>query len=449
MTISKNSFDWDEFEKKAELENNFNEELNNLKQDFIKKVIELKEEFGIDDNLKDLGVEDKDEIGDIDEDKEIDSDFNDDALEEDSQISQESDSEENNPEEPSIIIIESYGEELKIERKKGHDIEELNKMKEIISSTIAEMEEISVKFEDNAHMNVNEIKKKKTNFIKELQNLIDIYYNRNLLSTIEFDAYSIYSFFKTLSTIFFEANLEIKNDHIYALKIDPQRIYLAEIILTNDKYKFYQGGKIGVDLVNLQKLLRCKRTDNSRVELSFGFNNVFIDLHSKKFGSRIERVLKTIYLEENISISLDALDFANYKYQFELTKEKLNYVIENFGIYGNDVVIICSQEKLVIKESSRLGENKIIWKDSAELNINPLEEAYDQGELDPNGVQQRISLNFLKILNKMNAIMDKGDKIVFYISDSLPLGAEIKFKNLGGTSTKFYVAPIVYDEDEY
>ncbi|MHA1756816.1 MAG: hypothetical protein ACTSVV_08610 [Promethearchaeota archaeon] len=109
MTISKNSFDWDEFEKKAELENNFNEELNNLKQDFIKKVIELKEEFGIDDNLKDLGVEDKDEIGDIDEDKEIDSDFNDDALEEDSQISQESDSEENNPEEPSIIIIESYG----------------------------------------------------------------------------------------------------------------------------------------------------------------------------------------------------------------------------------------------------------------------------------------------------------------------------------------------------
>lgn len=282
-----------------------------------------------------------------------------------------------------------------------------------------------------------ERKVKKERFISEINNNLNLIINKKALCSIEFDAYMFYLFIKALSSILDEIEIEIHPDKIHILTMDPLRIIIFNINIKNNSYRFYQKGNIGVNLDDLQKVLKCKSSDLSKTILTFGMEKIFITINSKKFYSNIKRSLKCIDYHKMGEIKIDQLHKIKYPCEFELTREKLNYLLENLGNYSEIIKIKSSSDEISFIDEGILGKGKISWKNChiKKLNI----------ETKNNGIQNycegSYSLEFFNVNNKIASVLDNLDEIIFFLKENFPLKSEIKFHKLGEVSIIFYISP--------
>jgi len=283
---------------------------------------------------------------------------------------------------------------------------------------------------------------KKENFCQDIENILDLLINKKTYCLIKFDGYSIFAFFKALSSLLNEVELQIQERQIFILTMDPLRIAIIEIILSNDSFAFYQNGKISFNLADLQKALKCKSSDKSEMTLMFGKEKLYITINSKKFKSQIERELNSIDFHQSDRIDINQLEEFEYTYEFILSKEKLDYLIDNFGIYSEIIEINCSKEKISFTESCEFSKNEITWETSliSDRNFNLIEnEKENDGKLAT--VKGIFSFNFFRMLYKMTTILSKKDVIIFSICERFPLKAEICYPQLGNSILKFYISP--------
>jgi len=315
-----------------------------------------------------------------------------------------------------------------------------------------------------------ERKGKKERFISDINNDLNLVINKKALCSIEFDAYMFYLFIKALSSILDEIEIEIHPDKIHILTMDPLRIVIFDLNIRNNSYRFFQEGNIGVNLEDLQKVLKCKSSDLSQTTLTFGIEKIFILINSDKFHSKIESSLNCIDFHHEGDLKIVQLQKINYPCQFELSKEKLNYLIDNLGTYSEIIKIQCSSNKISFIEEGNQGKSEISWKKNHIKNIyvdfslikdelsNYLQnmgettQEIQQNKVDGlkkeskktfnhNYCEGSYSLEFFKANNKMATILDNLDVINFSLRDNYPLKSEIKFRKLGDMTLTFYISP--------
>jgi len=428
MTTINKSFNWTEFQKIGIIEKDLNIKLEKLKDNLIKQLIAYMQNAQI--NKTDITTESKDD--------------------------------------PSHFYSSSNPNSSKSSNY-------INVLKKNIETQLTQI------FSNNDFKNFPKIKidERKQKFMEEVLELIELIHNKKACCSIEFDGFSIYNFLKALSTIIYETQLEIRENGIFIITMDPSCVSLVDIHFINDNYMFFQPAKVAFNIINLQNVLKCKKSDKSKTSLLFAKDRLYIAIDSKRFHSNIERELKCIDLPQGSKINLDSLDFKHYQFQFNLTKDRLNYLIDNFGIYEQVISIVCYSNKIVFEEESDSGSNQIIWKNDEKLNIRSISNKHNKNDIDKENieinvnnkvnetdqdnknkknhqnsekneikVQQYIALDFFKILNNMATILNKSDAIEFFIGEKMPLGTEIKINNLGNTVIRFYIAPKILEEEE-
>ncbi len=315
---------------------------------------------------------------------------------------------------------------------------------EFKNSIETQLDEIFLGF---SFLTIDEKGHKRQRFFIELCYELDLLINRKACCSIEFEGYAIYTFFKALSSLLDEVEIKIYQDKLYILTMDPLRIVIFEIILVNTTFKFYKESMIGFNLNDLQKALKCKSSDESKINLIFGKDKLYISIKSKKFHSHIERELNCINFHESGKLDIEELHTIKYPCCFKLSKEKLEYLLDNFGLYSEIIKIRCYKDKISFIELGESGNNEISWNSNSISNVffNPhllKEEENRSEELNNRKYYEGIySLDFFNMTYKMANLLDKSELITLSMKEKHPLKSEMIFPKLGDTILKLYISP--------
>jgi len=304
-----------------------------------------------------------------------------------------------------------------------------------------------------------EITQKKTKYLEQIYNHLYRIHIKNVESEISFDAYSLLKLAKALDEIITEAQFKSTKEGVFIEIMDPSRICLIRIKLTNESYQFIQEGKCCVNIEDLKKVLYCEANDKSTTTLEFGSEKLYITIHSKKFDSTISRTLEYLSLELE-EIPLETLNNIKYPFSFALNRDQILYTMKNAGKYSEIVDITADSTDddrvVMFSEAGQIGKGEVKWKKSKVENFSFHRDHLEQErkETKSEEIKEQIevilkeqkssschSLTFLTWLKSLANILEKTDLITFSIRNDHPMKVEMYFDKLGTSSLQYFLAP--------
>ena len=313
-------------------------------------------------------------------------------------------------------------------------------------------EESSLPKSDNASM--------RKDFLKTLKTTLELIVVKKAYAQITFSQFHLHKFFEALNNFVDEIQIQLNEEGIIIVTTDPSRIGLMEIIFGSKSYQFYKAGKVGINLENFQKKLKCNN-DNSEVQLIFSEQILEMNLTSPKRKRVIKRTLFPIDFEPQGN-SIGSLHNIIPPYTFEMSKDDYEDLIKNLGFYSEIVEIEVNPQRVIFRESGDEGNSEIEYekKDLVNLKFNEkellLEIQREQDKIKKQTLTKKLkekdctgkySLSFLKVVKNFCSILELRDKIAFSIKTDTPLRVNMSFKKLNKTTLTFYLAPRVPEED--
>ena len=313
-------------------------------------------------------------------------------------------------------------------------------------------EESSLPESDNASM--------RKDFLKTLKTTLELIVMKKAYSQITFSQFHLHKFFEALNTFVDEIQIQLTEKGIIIVTTDPSRIGLMEIIFGSKTYQFYKAGKVGINLENFQKKIKCAN-DNSEVQLIFSEQVLEMNITTPKRKRVIKRTLFPIDFEPQGN-SIGSLHNLVPPYSFEMTKNDYEDLIKNLGFYSEIVEFDVNPKRVIFKESGDEGSSEIEYekKDLVNLKFNEkellLEIEREQDKIKKQTLTKKLkekdctgsySLSFLKVVKKFCSVLDLQDEIAFSIKTDTPLKVNMSFKKLNKTLLTFYLAPRVPEED--
>jgi hypothetical protein len=308
-------------------------------------------------------------------------------------------------------------------------------------------------------------------FLGRLHDYLRLKLRYKALCSIEFDAYEFLRFCGVLSSLLDETELRVTEDGILINGMDPSRVFLFQIEITNDSFFYFQDGTMALNLDDLETVAKCKASDNSRTEFLICKDKGIVTIRSERYNSEITRTLLGLDLDIE-EIPMDNLVSIKYPFAFSLRSEQFKYVLDNAGIYSEVLRIDLSPESVEITEAGQIGDGGIRF---AKEDIPHISADLEQLRAERNEIQddERIddiyrkvtdkmlrtrscsagySCTFLKGIGKITPILDKKDAIRFSMRTDHPLRVNAEFKSLGDVQFTAFLSPRVeeteFDGDE-
>lgn len=323
-------------------------------------------------------------------------------------------------------------------------------------------------FTEYSFIKPKEIIQRKKKFLRDLQGRLELLINKNAFCRISFPSYPLHNFFRIFSSIIDEIEFMATKDYIKIAVMDPSRICLFHIELRGKSYQFLREGKLGINLDDLQKLIKCNSTDNSQTTLTFAEDRLYITIKSREYNSTINRTLQPLDLDME-EVPIEMVSGIVYPSGFSISPSKLEYVLRNMDLYSEIITIKVRPNEISFSEEGQLGEGDIIWKKNNIKNLyfdlSPIKEELKDGELSlssktilENMLQKKeccgaYSFTFLKQIGKMSEILSKRDTVDFSVKTDHPLNTYMKFKELDNTEMKVFLAPrpseAEFDDDDF
>jgi len=315
-------------------------------------------------------------------------------------------------------------------------------------------EESSLPESDNASM--------RKGFLKNLKITLELIVVKKTYAQITFSQFHLHKFLDALNSFVDEIQIQLNEEGIIIVTTDPSRIGLMEIIFGTKSYQFYKAGKVGINVENFQKKLKCNN-DNSEVQLIFCEQILEMNLTSPKRKRVIKRILFPIDFEPQGN-SIGSLHNIVPPYTFEMTKDDYEDLIKNLGFYSEIVEIDVNLQRVIFKESGNEGSSEIEYEKKALVNLNfnekelLLEIEREQDKIKKQTLTKKLkekdctgkySLSFLKVVKNFCAVLELQDKIAFSIKTDSPLRVNISFKKLNKTLLDFYLAPKIPEEEDF
>ena len=174
-------------------------------------------------------------------------------------------------------------------------------------------------------------------FLKNLKITLELIVVKKAYAQITFSQFHLHKFLDALNSFVDEIQIQLNEEGMIIVTTDPSRIGLMEIIFGSKTYQFYKTGKVGINLENFQKKLKCNN-DNSEVQLIFSEQILEMNLTSPKRKRVIKRTLFPIDFEPQGN-SIGSLHNLVPPYTFEMTKDDYEDLIKNLGFYSEIVEI--------------------------------------------------------------------------------------------------------------
>jgi hypothetical protein len=300
---------------------------------------------------------------------------------------------------------------------------------------------------------------KKNKFLSEIHEYLVTIHLKKVQGKISFEAYSILNFVQALDKIVSEAQFKIDEQGLVIELMDPSRICLIRIVLSNPTYQFYTQGSHCLNVEDFKLMLSCEKNDRSATSLEFAEEKLLISIHSKKYDGDIDRTLHYLSLTLE-DIPLDNLRSINYPFEFGIERDKFIYTKKNIGKHGEIIEITAnnsdSKRAVRFSDAGQIGNGGVNWKREAlahfTFNQSQIEKELESGEgeqtmevihqiLSEQTCISMHSFQFIIWLEKLATLLEKGDTVNFWIRTDHPMKVMMDFKKLGDCSLEYYLAP--------
>ena len=244
---------------------------------------------------------------------------------------------------------------------------------------------------------------------------------------------------ETLAGIIDETEIKVTPKQFMITAMDSSRICLLKLTIKKedfDKYECTKESKIGVNLEDLDKILKRSSTSDS-IELEFKEKEQQIKIKMQREGASRVRTFKLALLDiDTEEIPMENLLGIEYPSQWVIDAEILVEAIKDADIYS-EILNIKSEEKegLVFSSTGQIGEMEY------NLGIDDLIESNLSGSHTG-----AYSLKFLKDILKISSITEK---LEISLKTDHPL--KMIFNILEGGVLSYFLAPRVEEaefEDE-
>jgi proliferating cell nuclear antigen len=241
---------------------------------------------------------------------------------------------------------------------------------------------------------------------------------------------------ETLSSIIDETEFEVTPEQFSITAMDPSRICLLKLTIKNedfDEYECDEETKVGINLDDLNKILKRSSTDDS-IEIDFTESDNKIKIVMQREGMSRKRTFSLALLDiEMEEIPMDNLLQIEYPTNWVIDPDFLVEAIKDAEIYSEILKIKAEEEKgLEFSSSGQIGEMEyhLGVEDLIETNIT-----------DKN--TGAYSLTFLKAILKISSITEK---LEISLKTDHPL--KMIYNLLEGGELSYFLAPRV-EETEY
>ncbi|TFG21221.1 MAG: hypothetical protein EU529_13800 [Promethearchaeota archaeon] len=310
-------------------------------------------------------------------------------------------------------------------------------------------------FAEHPSIKPKEIAQRKKSFLKRLNEKLNLLINKKAFCKITLPSYPIHKFFEAFSSIIDEIEFLPTKDYIKIRAMDPSRICLIHVSIKSENYQFFREGKLGINLDDLQKLIKCNSTDNSQTTLIFAEDRLYITINSRKYNSNINRTL--ISLDTDMEeIPLETLLEINYPSEFSISPSKLDYVLRNMDLYSEIITIKVKPNEISFTEEGQLGTGSIKWEKNKikrlHFNLSHIKEELKnenlsnsnktllENILEKKEISSAYSYTFIKQVSNMSKILGKGETVDFSLKTDHPLKAYMRFKDLDNSEMMFFLA---------
>ncbi len=241
---------------------------------------------------------------------------------------------------------------------------------------------------------------------------------------------------ETLSNIIDECEFEINIDELIVSAMDPSRVCLLQLKISNqhfDEYRSNKPIKVCLNLDDFNKIMKRSSTKDT-IELSYNENEQKIKIKMKKEGVSRTRTFSLSLLDLNSEeVPMQGLLEIDYDVEWQMDPDFLIEALKDAEIYSEVLNMkACEEEGIIFSSIGQIGEM------TYELGLDELKE--------PNISDENTgaySILFLKSISKISSITEK---LEISLKTDHPL--KMTFDLLEGGELNFFLAPRVDEGDQ-
>jgi proliferating cell nuclear antigen len=247
------------------------------------------------------------------------------------------------------------------------------------------------------------------------------------------------SLFQVLKSCSSTISITLNSDMLYIQGIDKSHICLFEVKIDKKWFSKYEllekstsGKKLAFDSNNFYSIISIK-SDNNDLVIQMNKNETdTIHILFQPTGS-IKGEFKKSFKMPLIDYDYEELNIPSVEYdaEFTLSSKQITDVFNQFSNFGNDIIIECSEEQIVLMTTGVTGEMRV------DIPIDDISNySIVEGEV--------FTLTYsLAYLNKMCVTNKLSNEIEFFISSDYPM--KIHYNLEDDSSLVFYMAPKIND----
>jgi proliferating cell nuclear antigen PCNA len=225
-------------------------------------------------------------------------------------------------------------------------------------------------------------------------------------------------------------------DRIHIQGMDKSHVCLFDVNLLSswfNEYNVIQQKTISFDTNIFYTIINSKQDTNHIIikNEEDDTDSLYVELisqeHSKGEFNKYFKIPLTEYEYELMTIPI-----VDYDAEFLISSKKICEIVSQMMIFGTDIHIKCSEEKIDLVTNGVTGEMLV--------NI-PIEDLTEYCIIEEGKIELSYSLSYIHKMCLSNRL---SSEIYFYISENCPM--KIKYELGGDSCLEFYIAPKVKEE---
>jgi len=239
--------------------------------------------------------------------------------------------------------------------------------------------------------------------------------------------------FQTLKNCSTLVNVKFKKEVLHIQGMDKSHICLFNVNIQKnwfDEYEVEEDTHICIDTTIFHMIISSKNEGLSIVIRTETEDNLNVDLlsleHSKGEFNKYFKIPLADFDYEELEVPT-----VEYDAEFSISSKQICDIVSQMIMFGNDINIKCSEEKIDLITDGVTGEMLV--------NI-PIEDLNEYSILEGEVINLNYSLSYI---NKMCLTNKLSNEIYFYISAECPM--KIVYDLGDSSSIVFYIAPKMSD----
>jgi proliferating cell nuclear antigen len=220
--------------------------------------------------------------------------------------------------------------------------------------------------------------------------------------------------------------------------MDSSHVSLVALKLKStgfDKYRCDRNISLGVNLVNMSKILKCAGSDDSLTLKADDEGDTASFRFEGEDGDRVSEFELKLMDIDSEGLGIPDTD---YKCVVKMPSSEFQRIVRDLSVLGDTIIISCNKEGVNFKVKGDLGSGHVMRKQSTSA-----EKAEDHTTIE---MDEPTELTFaLRYLQHFTKATPLSPFVALRMSKDVPLMVEYKVDNLG--HLRYYLAPKIDDAE--